>query len=679
MALRKRPSKPSEIVRKTTLEDPEEHEVDHSQPEIPDLTADIVKERNKCARDAISKEIKQYYMNLSFRSGHQWIKWNKDDNAFVPWRRRGGRYQATVNKLDGLMNTQIGKLMKNDMVFEVPASQADDYAIEGALLAESVIRHTHDAHDWESKREELFTAMLLGGTAGVETSWDPQANAYGTEKGGDTVENVLPIPCFAVEPGALTARTARYWCKQQVLPAGEAQARFKLKEAPKADTRTSGPYTGGVMGVNTAAKGVTVITYYERPNFLRPEGAVAVVVGDEMVYGPKPWPFPFKDHLNLDVIRDIVVPGQWYGETRMSKALSVQIQYNFIHTSIDDHIKKIGTAKLAAPYGSSEVFEQMDDDPANPLRYPDGAQPPHYIQAPQMPSYIIQQLDRLDNEMQDIMGVHGISTGEGVANVESGYGLSLIAEADSTPTGRAAKDGARLWSNVASDDLEMYAANVVATRKATVYEPKGKIAHVVKWTGKDLAGQTRAIIPPDAVIPHSRAQQQMFAENLAKMGYLPPDDPNSLTLLMELAQVPGREDSLWYTNPDEARARGEMKRMMQGEVIIPRDFHNHKNAIRVANRFRNTPRYESLPDKVKTIFDTYCKAHETMDAEEAGNMVGRAAEGGAPLANAATANEATPLPPELLGLGDQPQGALPPEELTDGAMPMPEQPIQGEI
>lgn len=678
MALR-RPAKPSDVERKSTLGDPENDKAEvGAAEEIVELTVKEVQERNKAARDSILRETKQYYMNLAFDEGHQWIKWNKDDRAFIPWKRRGGRYQATVNKLSGLKNTQVGKLLKQEMVFEVPASQADDYAIEGSLLAENVIRAKHDRSDWESKREELFIAALLGGTAGVETGWDQTLTAHGTDAKGDTVENVLTIADMAVEPGSREARTARWWTKNQVMPIDEAQSRFKLKKKPKAERSVAGPYKSGIMGQgDKVEKGVLVITYYERPNHLRPEGAIVVVVGDEMVFN-KPWPFPFKDHLNLDIVRDIVIPGQWYGSSRFSKALSVQIQYNFVHSNIQDHIKALGTAKLAAPYGSSEVFEQMDDNPANPLRYPDGSTPPHYIVAPPMPGYIIQQLDRLDAEMQDIMGIHGISTGEGVANVESGYGLSLLAEQDSTPTGRLAKDGARCWSNTASDVLELYAQNVVGTRKATVYEPKGKIAHCVKWTGKDLAGQTRAIIPPDTVIPHSRAQQQMFAENLAKMGYLPPDDPNSLTLLMELAQVPGREDSLWYTNPDEARARNDIKRMMQGEVIIPKKWQNHKNAIKVANRFRNTPRYESLPPKQQLVIDKYCEAHEALDAEEAGEMTARAAQGGAPLAQAATANESTPLPPEMLGLAQQPQGGtLPTGEPGAAGMPL-EQPTQGD-
>jgi hypothetical protein len=42
-----------------------------------------------------------------------------------------------------------------------------------------------------------------------------------------------------------------------------------------------------------------VLTYYERPCKARPDGAIVTVVNDKIVDGPHPWPFPFKDRLNM--------------------------------------------------------------------------------------------------------------------------------------------------------------------------------------------------------------------------------------------------------------------------------------------------------------------------------------------------------------------------------------------
>jgi hypothetical protein len=635
----------------------------HKSPKIEDLTEKEIIMRKDEAVKAVLRYRKEYDMNRAFLSGHQWIKWHDKDRAFVPWKRKGGRYQATVNVMDSLASTIVAKLMKQGIVFEVPADQANDYAIQGSLIAESVLRaKVTDAH-WDSRREDLYWATITGGTTVVEVSWDTSRNTYGDMATGDTRETILPITEFALEPGAKTPEDARWWIKQQVLPAEQVQAMFKLEKKPNEDMSFGGPYTGGVMGqTGPTGRGVEVTWYYERPNFLRPQGAMAVIVNNKLAWGVKPWSFPFKDRLNIDVARMTPVPGTPYGETPLSKIRSLQIQYNFIHSNIQEHIKKVGTAKFAAPYGSSEVFDQMDDDPGNPLRYPDNAQAPHYMVPPGMPGYIIQHLDTLERKMQDIMGVHAISQGVTPSNIESGVGLSILAEQDSTPAGRLAQEAARCLSGMGSKVLQLCAANVKDTRKATVYEDKNSTGRRIKWTGKSLAGQTNAIIPPDSVLPRSHAAAQQFAETIAKMGFIPPT-PEGLTLLLELAQVPDREQSLWYVNPNEAKARWDVGKLAGGEVALPRDFQNHKTFIDVGNRFRLTPEYDALPEEQQKIIDNWILAHQRMDEEEAGQQMAKAAMSPA-LAGTATANAAAPLPPEMTGImppapGTMPQGTPP--------------------
>lgn len=648
----------------------EEEKPSHKRPEPEELTVELIRERASAASKAILGDRKEYYMNDLFLRGKQWIKYNNTDQSFVPWRRRGGRYQATINKLDNLVTTYMGKINRADLVFNVPASTADDYAIQGALVSEAIITYKHDDCGWEDKREELTLATIKGGTAALVTEWDAGAKSYGAVRTGDTTEQVLNITEFALEPGAKSVEKARWWVKQQVVPTATAQAIYKLEDEPRADHNSGGPYGVGLGGdlTGTQAKGCLVTTYYERPNFLRPAGAVAVVVNDQLVWGPKAWPFPFKDRLNIEVVCETVVDGQWNGLSRLSKARSVQVAYNFVASNIDDHIKKVGTAKFIAPYGSSEVFDQMDDDPANPIRYPDGAQPPGYLPPPNMPSYILQRLDKLEADMQDIMGVHDVSQGVAPTNIESGFGLQTLAENDNSASSALAKRIARAFSQTAQLVLRLYADRVSDTREATVYD-EGRVAQTVKWNGKTISGQTKVIIPKDAIIPHSRAAMQQFAETLAKMGMLPPGQ-EGLTLMMELAEVPNREQSLWYINPAEARARYDVARIMQGETVIPQDFHNHDVSIKVANRARMSPRYDTLTTKVRRKLDLFVDAHETMAAEEAGQQIRRAAMSPA-LANAPTANQAAPLPAELTGINPT-QPAMLPQGLPSEAQQSPQ-------
>jgi hypothetical protein len=662
------------MTRKSQTQEIAELETEPEQSEAVatgELTAEIVRDRYKHAVKAIEFDRKEYQLNKLFVEGQQWVKWVDKTKAFVPWKRQGDRYQATVNKLDNLVATYLGKAIKADFEYEVPPSTADDYAVEGALLATAVVRYKNQASAWEDRREELSIAALLGGTAALATEWDAGAKAYGSVNTGDTVETVLNITQFAIEPGAKNARKARWWVKAQVLPPEEVRAKYKMDYTPKPDSNFGSP--SGSLSTNTSTstteRGTLVVTYYERPNFLRPEGAVAVLVDNRLVWGPKSWPFPFKDHLNLDVVRETVVDDQWNGVTRLTKARPIQVQYNFVHSNIQDHIKKVGVAKPIAPYGSAEVFDQWNDDPATPLLYPDGSTPPGYLQPPSLPGYIQQQLDRLENDMMDAVGVHAISQGEAPANIESGFGLQTLAENDGSPATAMAKRTARVFVNTASDVLEMYSKNIKETRTATVYEPNGNIAQSIKWSGKTLAGQTHVVIPIDAIIPQSRAAMQQFAQTIAGMGLLPPGQ-QGLTLLLEIAQVPNRDETMWYVNPAEARSRHDVARVFQGEIVVPREFHDHQTAITVGNRARMSPRYDATTDKIRKALDLWILTHQRFAEEQAGQQLGRAGMSPA-LANTPTANAAAPLPAELMGISpNQPAALMPPTaQVPEGNSP----------
>ena len=61
-----------------------------------------------------------------------------------------------------------------------------------------------------------------------------------------------------------------------------------------------------------------VLDYYERPNWLRPEGAhTCVVAGSIVAQGP--WQFPFTDRLNIVVARD-TQPHRWTGQSILDGA-----------------------------------------------------------------------------------------------------------------------------------------------------------------------------------------------------------------------------------------------------------------------------------------------------------------------------------------------------------------------
>lgn len=608
--------------------------------------------------EGISQQLMDYWANHAFLLGDQWLWINKRTRSLEELPRDPERVMATVNRLHPTSRAIMAKAMQRELVFEVTPTAADDATLQAARLGESILEAKRQSANWELIREKATWMAWKGGTAALAVDWDPEANSpLLLESGeelpqGDSIETPLSIAEFVVQPGVRDPERALWWVKAQVLPPSAVKAAFKLDSEPDPDASAGlTPFQNKLL---SAANGnsdqrtdlTLVLTYYERPNHDHPKGYVCVVVGGEVVDGPHDWPFPFKDRLNFTVMRETPDETHWAGRTVLTQARPIQVALNASWSSIIEHMKLAGNARLATPMSGLDLIDQFTDLPAEIAPYADGSVPPGWIAPPPMPGWWIQQPEMLAQEMDDVLGYHDVSRGQSPANIESGYGLSVLAENDATPTVRLVKEVANAMSRMSSMVLKLYEHMVDDTREAVVAEP-GLPPDTIPWTGKDLMGQTSVTIPLDAVLPRSRAGMMAAAEKMAEMGLI-----QSAEQFTKMAELPGHRDLVQALAPDVARARRENHVMAMGRAAVPEDWDEHKVHITEHNVFRKSPRYEGLDDEAKAIFQEHVQAHEVLSMEEMGRQTAKAAMGpgaaAAADAGGAPTLEAGEIPPEAL-------------------------------
>lgn len=602
---------------------------------------------------------REFWVNCAFLRGNQWVHFNRETSWLEEVPNDEDRVRATINRLWPGSRTIISKLVQRPLVFEVRPNSADDVAIEGSKIAESIAYAVAREHQWEQLRESVAWATWKGGTAAICTDWNPtkgKPTALADDgrmlPSGDTQETALSIAEFVVQPGTRVAREGNWWIKAQALPPSQVQGMFGLDKEPDSDATTglSALERGLVGSAFSGSHGpqadkdshdtplTLVLTYYERPNPRCKKGKMEVVVNNKTVWGPKDWPFPFVDHLNLTTCRETVVENTWLGETVMTIARPVQAAYNAAWSNILEHSDIAGNARLATPQSSVELTEQYTDLVGEQIVYADGLDQPRWIEPPQLPAWLSQMPGELRNEIDDILGVHDVSRGSAPANIESGYGLAVLAEQDATPIGKMAGSMARMFSEAMSDVLALYADNVKETRTAVVQLP-GEPAQTTTWSGEDIAGQTTAIVPIELVAPRSAAAQAQMAEKMLEMGLI-----TTIAELARLSEAPGERQMVEAVAPDVARARRENAAMAQKDVRIPEDWDDHAIHIAEHNAFRKTARYEGLDVETKKVFAAHIQAHETLGAESAARQQGAMAAGGPALAAVPKVDGAEMLP-----------------------------------
>jgi hypothetical protein len=557
---------------------------------------------------------RSYWLNFAFLDGHQWVWFNKATNQLDAYNDMDERIRPTINRMRSNFRTLSANATQRALSFEVLPEGADDHSVQAARLAERLLEDLHQSHSWEAVREKNAIATFKGGTAAICVDWDEDAKT--------TIETPLSIADFVVQPGVRDAERAVWWIKAQALPPEEVKVMFGLDTLPPADA-TSGmsPLQERLVGKHFDSDGQTpnltlVLTYYERPTKLNPKGKFYVEV-DNRIVEEGDWSFPFKNRLNLVITTETPHEDRWYGSSFLDDVRPIQVAYNLAWANLLEHMADASSAKLLLPQSAMALMEQITDTPGEMLTYPDGTEKPAYLNPPQLAGWIQEQPGLLALAMDDLMGVHDVSRGAAPANIESGYGLSILAEKDATPVGRFIKECAHAWSRLASMVLQIHQAEVREKRSSVIKTDGGPLKF--EWTGKDISGQTNAKVPEEAIMPRSRAAMQAFADKAMQMQLV-----KSLDEYARIAELPGQAEIVNTVMPAVAKAQRENSRLANGEIVIPATFDDHAEHIRIHNNFRMTEMYELLPLSVQEIIDEHVQAHETLAAEAMGRAVHQA-------------------------------------------------------
>lgn len=667
------------MARKDKSAFTDQPEADPKKPREADPAAKEISAKFSRAQESIREEMQNYWMNFLFLEGHQWIYWNVQREHFEESLRTDeDSTRLTINRMRSSSRTIMAKLTQRDLTFEVMPTDADDAHMRGARIAQSLLANLRVAQSWEQKREVVDWATWKAGTAAICVDWDPDAGDLAADptdtgnratKQGDVCITPLNLSEFVVEPGARDAEKARYWIKCLLLPPAEVQDMYGLDWLPAADAKaTMTPFQLQAMEREQMVQTplTRVLTYYERPNKQCPDGKILVAVNDQIVFEGEKWPFPWKDSLNLAIQKETPVETRWTGDTVLSDARGVQVAFNHAHSVIDEHMKRAANARLAVPMSGIDILDEFTDQPAEVIPYPDGSAPPSWIGAPQMPQWWVERPAALAQEMDDILGVHEVSRGDAPRNVESGYGLSILAEHDSTPIMRMSKEQAIAWSKVATMTLKLY-AKMVKTKRKTVTKMPGQGPVSLEWSGEDFKGQTTAVVPYDEIVPRSRAAQLQFAKEMLQMGQI-----TSPAEFAAVADLPSQESFLYAISPDIARARRENAMFSLGRPAVPAEFDDHEAHVMEHNRWRKSIDYEMASDDIKAHVEKHIQAHITMAAEAAGSQTAAAQIGGAALASVPTQGGAPPLDPAMLAQEMAPPPPPPPpaDTATGSLLPM---------
>jgi hypothetical protein len=631
-------------------------------------------ERAKATRSHYEPD---WFLNLSYVVGDQWVYWNR---GHLERPRFDTRDPVTDNRMQGIVNTRIARKTKSRPVFVATPTSADEADMESARLTDQVLES-----DWEELKltKKLYAALnwseiICAGfwkiyydpTKGKSDDYLVQrgeegASAYMGEDGrpmrvsdhpeGEPMpEGVEPMPVaqgeacievispFEFFPDPLaTSMEDLEWCVEvKVRSVDYVQERYGFKADPDTDaplgiaeSRMTGfsvlPGMSGASSRTTKQRGVKVYEFWSKPSPRFPDG-VKICWCNETILHQDDKPF---DAIPYVMFGAQDVPGRFWPMTCTTQLRGPQTQLNRTKTQIYENLARIGNPiMLWSRYAGKMSYRGL---PGETIYYDDTTpnSVPRYLNPPEIPVYMREEVERIEGSMQEIAGLHEVSKATVPAGVTAASAINLLQEADDT----------RLGPEVAATEQSVAEAGRKLMRVRAAYTDDSRMVKIAgedgdwdiqEWKGTMLDESVGVSVQSGSMMPRSKAAKQAAILEVMQVAlqYGLPLQPRNIRRVLREYEIGGLDRLFADIGRDEEQIQWENRMLSQGQQLPINSFDDDDLHIVGHEEYCKTGRWRRLPPEAQQLILQHIAEHrarrvaatnaqiQTMQQEAAGSM-----------------------------------------------------------
>lgn len=529
-----------------------------------------VNEQFTQAREARWKSERQWYLNLAFYFGQQNVMFkgstsaqNRSMQLYTP-PAPYYRSRPVINHIRPRIRTEMSKLTaQKPNAFIVPAS-SDDRDMYAANAGEQI---WDSLYRWKKIHSITRRAVFWASTTGngfIKSFWnegklDPVSNLMGDI---DYVP-VTPFHLFVPDLKEEEIENQPFLIHAQLRNAEELSNIYKRPvNFEKAEGNVLEESFLNVMGLQQweKNKSVFVMECWVRPGVSRliPEGGMYVIAGNQIIYESPGWPyqhnmFPFA-HIGH------VHTGKFYRDSTINDLIPLQREYNRTRGQIIEAKNRMAKPQLAAEIGSVDPTK-ITSEPGQVIMYRPGFQAPTPIPLQSLPSYVLEEQDRIRDDMDEISGQHEVSRGSAPPGVTAATAISYLQEQDETKLSYTYDSIEEAIEKIAHMSLNYVQQYWDEARQVKVTGADGSF-DIKAFKGSDLRDNTDIRVEAGSALPTSKAAKQAFIMDLMKMGFIEPQKG------LEVMEIGGINKIYESIQADVRQAQRENLRMAQATTEI---------------------------------------------------------------------------------------------------------------
>lgn len=501
-----------------------------------------IKEKLERSRTNRSGMELQWQLNARFCAGDQYCGFSENGDRIVEihpvfdWMER-----ETFNMILPLIETRIANLKKINYLMRVKphTSEFDDAA--KAETTTKVLRYVQDNTGFSDVITSAIYQNEICGNVFFLSWWDAEKGEE-YERVSETVidengveshkENVIRqgdlnyglISPYEVFPESIMkhgVNSQRYIILEQVKSAEDIYDAYGIRvEGHSVDAYTLMPMRSGngwgyhnsvlSYGMDKVENAVKLITYFERPSRAYPDGRMAILADDEIIYYGN---LPYK---RIPIVQAVCrdVPGQFFGRAVIEDLIPRQRAYNGCKNRIHEYLKRVALNSFWVEEGSVDMddFEERGAEPGALLVYSRGYNIPVPVQNAQLPSELMAELYNLKNDMEYVAGTSQLMVnGATPTGVTSGTAIQSLMEIDNT---RLSSTGENLRSavrNLAIVWLEIY-KKYANTKRIVNIVGDNEVGDALLWSSEDITSYDVEFTTENELIVSEAAQQENFMQ-----------------------------------------------------------------------------------------------------------------------------------------------------------------------
>lgn len=574
--------------------------------------------------------------NLAYLLGYHYTRWNPRDWRLAARSNPLGHVRQVRNFMRAQVERSVSLATSGAPVWVGRPNSSDIEDRQASRVAAKVMTSYWDRLDMDLKYEEIQLWCKVFGHVALKVYWNATGGKPFTapsvavdeitgevELGDDELYYEGDIGVEIIPPHELwvdrhcrtdddlqramirTWRPLSWFDKNYDLGKYVSDADYDIEEGLSA----WGHLTEGSAGDTGSEEGNLHSEYYETASREFPHGRMIVTGGDVVLFdGDNPMP---EAELPIVSFRDMLVPGDFWGQANLENMISPQRSYNADNSHYSEYLKRTARAKLLEHAMNKLEESSMGDSLIECLKW-SGVNPPTYLEPPTLPPQLDNEMVRLRQDMDEIAMTFGPEKGiqQGRA---SGEAYKTLIEQGIRSKEPSVRRNARCLARVGRLLLSLLGQHANDERILKIVGKRNQF-DILAFRGADLRGNYDVVVEAESIRPKSRQMALADLQVMVGLGILgpqsamwPQEDLAKAKRFLDLEDDKAMAEEL---NEQRYHAEREDQFMLQGmPVYPPRPSENHDAHLEQHFSTKHSDQYKLLPPQIQMLFDQHIQRH----------------------------------------------------------------------